>query len=223
MPRWPMPAPKRISATPAASASFTRWTGRPSTRSIAVSASKSTQPGSTFAALLVMPSMTTAGKPTPTGTRSSSSTSAVIFLTIRAIDAMTAAGADGCGVGTRWRSPSSSPVSRFTAAALIPLPPTSTPIATRRCLAATGPSSVSLSALSHSPSTSCSARAAAFWAIFAVFFGSGASSRHGLPAPPPSASVAAWASGGVEWSVLTGVLLADGAPVVRRDGSGSWR
>ena len=36
------------------------------------------------------------------GVSSSSVTSAVIFLIIRAIDAMTAAGADGCGVGTRW-------------------------------------------------------------------------------------------------------------------------
>ena len=101
MPRRPTPAPNRISATPAASASFTRWTGRFRTRAIAWSASKSTQPGSTFAALLVTPSMTTAGNPTPTGTEVPMTTSASIFFMIRAIDAITAAGAEGCGVGTR--------------------------------------------------------------------------------------------------------------------------
>ena len=68
---------------------------------MAPSASKSTQPGSTLAALLVTPSRTTAGKPTPTGMPSPMATSVVIFLIIRAMDAMTAAGADGCGVGTR--------------------------------------------------------------------------------------------------------------------------
>ena len=68
---------------------------------MARSASKSTQPGSTFAALLVTPPMTIAGKPTPQGTSEPKITSCSIFLTIREIDAMTAAGADGWGVGTR--------------------------------------------------------------------------------------------------------------------------
>ena len=62
-----------------------------------MSASKSTQPASTFAALFVTPSMTTAGKPTPTGTVASMRTSVWIFLICRAIEAMTAAGADGDG------------------------------------------------------------------------------------------------------------------------------
>ena len=62
---------------------------------MAPSASNSIQPGSTLAALLVTPSMTTAGKPTPTGTLGPTDTSVVIFLIIRAMEAITAAGAEG--------------------------------------------------------------------------------------------------------------------------------
>ena len=47
--------------------------------------------------------MTIAGKPTPHGTSEPKITSCSIFLTMREIDAITAAGADGWGVGTRWR------------------------------------------------------------------------------------------------------------------------
>ena len=44
---------------------------------------------------------------------------------------MTASGVDGDGVGTRIRSDRSRPLSTSTTAALIPLPPTSTPMAIR--------------------------------------------------------------------------------------------
>ena len=52
-------------------------------------------------------------------------------LTSRAIEAMTASGVDGTGVGTRSRSEIRRPVSTSTTAALIPLPPTSMPMASR--------------------------------------------------------------------------------------------
>ena len=65
--RCPTPAPKRISATPAASASFTRWTGR--RRTVRARVGVEVDPARVHVRRALRdPSMTTAGKPTPTGT-----------------------------------------------------------------------------------------------------------------------------------------------------------
>src|SRR5690348_13170219 len=89
-----------------------------------------------FAAVFVIPSITTLGIVTPTA-RPLPSTPASFSerFTIRAIAGTTASGADGWGVATRSRVETSVPCSTSTTAALIPLPPTSTPTA-RPCLVA---------------------------------------------------------------------------------------
>ena len=77
---------------------------RPSRRTAAADArarSKSTQPGSMFAAVIVTPSMTTDGMPTPTGSvlcgrdRPSRERAG----TVRMMIGTTTSGVDGCGVG----------------------------------------------------------------------------------------------------------------------------
>ena len=137
-PRLPWPAPKRISATPAASASLTTQVRRLNALLKAAWASKPIQSGSTLAAVLVTPLITGAGKPTPiawiTGTGCPAAAAAEFAArirrpTTRPAEATTTPGLDGIGVRTRIRSPTSSPVLTSTTAALIPVPPTSTPIA----------------------------------------------------------------------------------------------
>src|SRR6478735_10588071 len=80
---------------------------------------------------LSVPSIVTPGRPTPTGIESSRPPALTSRLTRRDIEAMIASGVEGIGVGTRRRSDVSRPVSTSTTAALIPLPPTSMPMASR--------------------------------------------------------------------------------------------
>jgi hypothetical protein len=96
---------------------------------------------------------------------------------------MTAGGADGCGVGTRWRGEISSPVSRSTTAALIPLPPTSTPIASRRAPGSIG-APVKGTALSWSSSVVASAAMNAACAATASASASALASAAGSPSVP---------------------------------------
>src|SRR5882672_6596128 len=87
-----------------------------------------------FAALFVTPSITTAGIPTPIGIWVSvtpTPASLTARRTVRTIAGTTTSGADGWGVATRRRGPTSVPLSTSTTATLIPLPPTSTPTARR--------------------------------------------------------------------------------------------
>ena len=110
------PVPKRISARPAASASFRTWQGRPVTSANRWAASVSIQLLSMLEAFLAMPLWMVAGKPHPTGPfHWKCSTSALRVCA-------TAAGVAGCGVAMRWRSPISSPVSVSTRQPLIPDP-----------------------------------------------------------------------------------------------------
>ena len=122
VPTSPRPAPKRISARPAASASLPTISERPSASAKSVSAGVPIQDGSMLAAVLTTPSMITAGKPMPAcSARGSSATSPAVAL-------ITAFGVAGWGVGTRTRSVMSSPLVVSTTAALMPVPPTSMPI-----------------------------------------------------------------------------------------------
>ena len=66
-PERPRPAPNDISAIPAASASFTTTTGRPTASEKAEAASAPIHDESMLAALCTTPARTTAGKATPTG------------------------------------------------------------------------------------------------------------------------------------------------------------
>src|ERR1700741_1262813 len=85
-----------------------------------------------FAAVFVTPSMTTLGIVTPIGTpRGSTPPSFSARFTIRTMAGTTASGTDGWGVGTRRRGAASVPAVTSTTAALIPLPPTSPPTASR--------------------------------------------------------------------------------------------
>jgi hypothetical protein len=123
VPSSPTPAPNVISATPAASASFSTRTGLPAASPNSWPASSPTQAGSRFAAVLVTPSITTPGKVMPTGPDQSNE--AVRFFTISAIGP----GRAGRGVSIFCRSASSFPVATSTGAALMPLPPMSMPSA----------------------------------------------------------------------------------------------
>ncbi len=115
------PAPKVISATPAASASLRIVTGCPIRSLSSFRASVSIQPLSTLAAVRVMPPVTTPGNVMPTGPFQSK------WPTTSATPSATLAGVAGWGVSTLWRSCASSPRSRSTGAPLIPEPPMSTP------------------------------------------------------------------------------------------------
>ena len=83
-PRLSLPAPKRISATPAASASFIIVTGRPSVSLNSLSASSPIQVLSMLAAVCTTPRITTPGNVTPIGPWTSgkfSTTSRTTFTT----------------------------------------------------------------------------------------------------------------------------------------------
>ena len=83
-----------------------------------------------LAAVFVTPSMTTHGTPTPTGTLDGTPPAALAArVTVRAIAVTIRGGVDGTGVTTRRRGATSSPRATSTTPTLIPLPPTSTPIA----------------------------------------------------------------------------------------------
>src|SRR3954471_5580852 len=99
-----------------------------------------------FAAVISTPPMATPGRPIPTGVSGASSSDFTSRRTSRPIDALTRSGVDGIGVGTRSRSETSSPVEVSTTAALMPLPPTSTP--TARGPRAAGSMAASVDALS---------------------------------------------------------------------------
>ena len=120
-PAWPRPEPKRTSAIPAASASFITATGRPVTLEKKSTASTPIQVRSMCDAVSMTLPRTTAGTARPTGPPVSmrSSTSPTTWAT--------ACGVAGDGVGTRIRSAASFPVAMSTGAALIPVPPMSTP------------------------------------------------------------------------------------------------
>ena len=129
-PGWSLPIPNRISAIPAASASLTIETGRledlaesfddgeVDPRRVDVGGGLDLRRRSSRRAARRRP-----------GVRASAGPALTSRFTSRPIEAMTASGVDGVGVGTRRRSDTSWPVSTSTTAALIPLPPTSTPIA----------------------------------------------------------------------------------------------
>src|SRR5215211_6888223 len=116
-----LPAPQRISARPAASASLTTLTGESSLRPSASPRSKPIAALSMFAAVRTTPSLTTAGKPQPTGpSHPASRTTSTAVSTI-------ASGVAGWGVLILTLSLTNSPDSVSTGAPLIPDPPTSIP------------------------------------------------------------------------------------------------
>jgi hypothetical protein len=124
-----MPMPKRISAMPAASASFTMLTGRFNDFVSLSAMGKSIQAGSMLAAVRSRPCMATPGRPTPTGVSAGTPDAFTIRRSSRPIVALTLSGVEGTGVGTRSRSDTRRPDAVSTTAALTPLPPTSTPMA----------------------------------------------------------------------------------------------
>ena len=106
--------------------------GRLSRRPIRSTTGKSIQAGSMLAADLSVPSMVTPGRPIPTGVDVPRPLDFASRLTTRTIEAMTASGVDGVGVGDAESAPTGAGrLSTSTTAALIPLPPTSTPMAIR--------------------------------------------------------------------------------------------
>ena len=122
-PFTPTPAPNLISASPAASASFSTTTSVPSALANSAAASVPIHPLSTLAALRMVPPITTPGKVAPAGPLKSND-----LATCRTTS-VTASGVAGCGVRILLRSASSFPVSRSTGAPLIPVPPISIPSA----------------------------------------------------------------------------------------------
>ncbi len=116
-----LPAPKAISANPAASASLSTRTGQPVVRSKRVTASTPIQESSTLAAVRTVRWWTMAGKVQPMAPRHSKCRASCPTTSA------TASGSEGSGVGMRWRGPASSPVARSTGAPLMPLPPMSMP------------------------------------------------------------------------------------------------
>mmetsp|Transcript_32600 Transcript_32600/g.103885 ORF Transcript_32600/g.103885 Transcript_32600/m.103885 type:complete len:223 (-) Transcript_32600:254-922(-) len=122
LPLTPLPAPNRISAAPAASASLTT-----DTRSAPVYWRSSTWMSwpihdlSMLAAVHTLPWRTAAGKPQPMGPSQSNCDTSLPTV------AQIASGVAGCGVSMRRRSASTSPVRMLTGAALHPVPPMSTP------------------------------------------------------------------------------------------------
>src|SRR5215469_720409 len=123
VPATPLPAPKAISAIPAASASLSRVTSSPVALASSPRASRPIQLESTLAAVRVTPSITTPGKVAPTGPDQPND------LVSRATTPATASGVAGRGVSIFCRSASSLPAATSTGAALIPVPPMSTPSA----------------------------------------------------------------------------------------------
>ena len=92
-PSTPLPAPNVISATPAASASFSSVTPAPSALSNSPAASVSIHDLSTFAAERTVPPITTPGKVAPTGPVQPND------CTTSRTTSVTASGVAGCGVG----------------------------------------------------------------------------------------------------------------------------
>src|ERR687893_1310268 len=116
-----LPAPQRISARPAASASLTTLTGASSSLRSAARRSKPIAALSIFAAVCTTPSLTTAGNPQPTGPCHPASR-----ITSTAVPTI-ASGLAGLGVLILTLSSSSSPDCVSTGAPLIPDPPMSIP------------------------------------------------------------------------------------------------
>ena len=116
------PAPKRISARPAASASLMNTAARPVTSCMSAAPSVPIQAGSTFAAVQATPAFTTAGKAKPIGPGACGKAA----TTCRRTAAM-AGGDDGDGVGKIRGSVSNAPLSTATTAALRLEPPVSMP------------------------------------------------------------------------------------------------
>jgi hypothetical protein len=123
VPFWSTPAPNVISATPAASASFSTRTGLPVAVRNSAPASAPIQAASRLAAVLVTPSVTTPGKVMPIGP---DQLKAVVscFTT-----SATASGSAGRGVAIFCRSARNLPVVTSTGAALMPEPPMAMPSA----------------------------------------------------------------------------------------------
>ena len=124
VPWTPLPAPNVISATPAASASFSIATSVPIALPNSAAALVPIHVLSTLAALRMVPLITTPGKVAPMtsplwGNEPASSRTTSV----------TASGVAGRGVAIFFRSASSFPVSRSTGAPLIPVPPMSIPSA----------------------------------------------------------------------------------------------
>src|SRR6185437_2499519 len=126
VPATPRPAPQRISAMPAASASFKTTAGRRRVRSASAAPSRPSQAWSIFAAVRTRPDFTTLGKARPTGPCAPGSRSARAATTC-----ITPGGAAGWGVGAEISSPSRRPESTSTSPALTEEPPTSMPITVR--------------------------------------------------------------------------------------------
>ena len=120
-PRLLRPAPKRISASPAASASLSTTNGRPTAVLRRLATSSPIHDLSTLAAVSATPPRTTAGNVAPTAP--SPPNLATTWATTSATDAGTA----GCGVSSRYRSAVSVPRSTSTGAPLMPVPPMSIP------------------------------------------------------------------------------------------------
>ena len=126
-PGCPRPAPKAISASPAASASLMTTTGRPRRSVSSCWTGASMNPGSTLAALSERPSLITAGKPAPAFMSGVSQPPSVRRSQTRAVTSTTAVGVAGCGVFSRIRSETRRPSARSTTAPLMPVPPMSMP------------------------------------------------------------------------------------------------
>ena len=111
---------------PAASASFSSVTGRPTASVNRAAPAAPIQDGSRFAAVRTTPPSTTPGNVMPTC--SAGPTFAATAATVSTRLVMSA----GRGVSSRKRSPDSSPASRSTGAPLTPEPPTSIPTVVMR-------------------------------------------------------------------------------------------
>jgi len=133
-PSRPRPAPKRISAMPAASASFSTVQGLPEAHCSRLPASAPIQEGCTWAAVSALPALITEGNPSPSGPwvrRAEPEDNTA---------SMTAVGVEGCGRGRVSSAPARLPRSTSTGASLIEEPPTSTPSSTVLTALRRGPS-----------------------------------------------------------------------------------
>ena len=177
---------------PAASASFTTRAGRPSASRSASSAAYPSHSSSMFTAVTVAPSRTTAGMPIPAGVVGEMGAASATCWTRSRITFRQAFGVAGTGVFTRKRSVTSNPWSTSTAAALIPLPPKSMPIAR-----------------SPRPEPACSASGAPGGTSDSI--GGGGSAAAAAPDFEPEAETAA--GGRVRRRPARGVLGARGMPL----------
>ena len=120
-PFTPTPAPNVISAIPAASASLSTATSVPIALPNSAAASVPIHVLSTFAAVRMVPLITTPGKVAPVTPVQPNDCATSLTTSV------TASGVAGCGVAIFFRSASSFPVARSTGAPLIPVPPMSIP------------------------------------------------------------------------------------------------